>query len=195
MNYAEEMLARQMLLWRSICASLPAETENEVQLSSKEALAFEEELRAVQGMRGADSVQEASVSRNTTVLDAIARHAVRAAVDLMRRDTGGHRRLAAENMRGLREYGGDDTWNSDGFHADVAQEADTLMRALAKESERRSTDISLRGAEAAANGAYVPAFGGAAVGETAVYSVSAQEISRRFERDSRRYDAAFTRYE
>ncbi len=220
MNYAEEMLARQVMLWRYICASLPMEKEDETQAASQKRLAFEEELCAVQGEQSGSEAGESGRLREDAPLDEAVRRAVLFTVDELRRGMDGRALSAAESTGSMTGYGGEAALRGGAFRAVDAQEADALMHALAEESVRRSGRRLSGHAEAAVHGAHTAAFGEAAADMGAVYAhslqgeaanlygalpasaretyawnASAQEVSRRFERDSRRYDAAFTRYE
>ncbi|MBQ3497417.1 MAG: hypothetical protein IJA73_04730 [Oscillospiraceae bacterium] len=219
MNYAEEMLARQMMLWRSICALLPVEPEDEVQAASKKRLAFEEELRAAQSAQSSGEAVGNGRLRGGAPLDEAVRRAVLFALDELRYGTGERELSELGHLRGLMRYSGAAARGAASRAVD-AQETDALARALLAESARRSvrglsdhtgdaaydTREMLHGAAAADAGAVyaAPLQGEAArpystppapVWEAYAWNVSAQEISRCFERDSRRYDAAFIRYE
>ncbi|MBQ2829501.1 MAG: hypothetical protein IJF15_00550 [Oscillospiraceae bacterium] len=220
MNYAEEMLARQQALWRCICALFPAQTEDEVRQKSKDGLFFGEELRAAQELRDTAFVQERGLLHDASVQREAARRAAYAVMGEMQRGAAERDYSTAERARDLMRSGIAEQLHGGIRRAGDAREMDALMRALSEESAQRSARMMPDGAQGMAGGARAVGFDEAGAGEAAAYFASAygqakelygvplamaqemhtqgvfaQEVSRRFERDSRRYDAAFTRYE
>lgn len=167
-----------------------------------------------------DSAWESDIPQEEKLLYDTVRHAVYAAMEEMRRGAGEGGFLAAEKTREAARRGTDKRVRGGTERAVDAWEADALMRALSKESMQRSANVPSRRAANAEHGAHTAAFGESAAGEDSLrflpayeetahlygvtsaaewemraQGVTAQEVSRRFERDSRRYDAAFIRYE